>query len=82
MLISQSDEPASYEPVIDEELASALSLFMFDSLDGLDVDKLKKQRNRLAKAFHPDSTSESNDNEFMSKINNAYEVILRNLEGR
>ena len=55
---------------------------MFDSLDGLDVDKLKKQRNRLAKAFHPDSTSESNDNEFMSKINNAYEVILRNLEGR
>lgn len=82
VLISQSDEPASYEPVIDEELASALSLFMFDSLDGLDVDKLKKQRNRLAKAFHPDSTSESNDNEFMSKINNAYEVILRNLEGR
>ena len=53
---------------------------MFDSLDDVDLEKLKKQRNRLAKTFHQDSSEESIDDKFMVKINAAYEIIKKHLE--
>lgn len=65
---------------INDDLTQALNLFMFDSLDDVDLEKLKKQRNRLVKTFHPDSSEESIDDKFMVKINAAYEIIKKHLE--
>lgn len=65
---------------INDDLTQSLNLFMFDSLDDVDLEKLKKQRNRLAKTFHQDSSEESIDDKFMVKINAAYEIIKKHLE--
>lgn len=56
-----------------DEVQKALALFMFDSLDDVTEDNLKKQRNALIKAFHPDN-AESNE-AYSQKINSAYELL-------
>lgn len=56
------------------EVTEALNIFMFDSLDELTQDKLKEQRNRLIKAFHPDENGEI-DSKYAAKINNAFKIL-------
>ena len=56
-----------------DEVQKALALFMFDSLDDVTEDNLKKQRNALIKAFHPDN-NESNE-AYSQKINSAYDIL-------
>ncbi len=58
-----------------DEIEKALALFMFDSMADVTADNLKKQRNALIKAFHPDN-SESNE-AYSQKINAAYELLSR-----
>jgi transcription elongation factor Elf1 len=56
-----------------DELQKALALFMFDSMDDVTEENLKKQRNALIKAFHPDNNA---DNEaYSQKINAAYDLL-------
>lgn len=55
------------------EVEKALALFMFDSMDEVTEDALKKQRNALIKAFHPDN-AEANE-AYSQKINAAYELL-------
>ena len=55
------------------EVEKALALFMFDSMDDVTQDSLKKQRNALIKAFHPDN-DEQNDS-YSQKINAAYDLL-------
>ena len=55
------------------ELEKALALFMFDSMDEVTEDNLKKQRNALIKAFHPDNNV--NNQAYSQKINAAYELL-------
>ncbi|WP_036607569.1 hypothetical protein [Oribacterium sp. P6A1] len=56
------------------DLNKALALFMFDSLNEITEEKLKRQRNILIKAFHPDNAL--SDDEYSKKINNAYSILL------
>lgn len=60
-----------------DELAKSMALFMIDDMTGITEEKLKKQRNTLIKAFHPDN-SEVNDS-YSQKINAAYEVLKKNI---
>ena len=46
---------------------------MFDSIDDITQDSLKKQRNALIKAFHPDNAEENEA--YSQKINAAYELL-------
>ena len=62
-------------------LQRALNLFMYDSLDDISIDKLKAQRNKLIKTFHPDLGSDE-DNQFAQKINEAYEVLKQYLTAK
>ncbi|MGN0506146.1 MAG: hypothetical protein ACI4FZ_06265 [Lachnospiraceae bacterium] len=55
------------------EVEKALALFMFDSMEDVTQDALKKQRNALIKAFHPDN-AEANE-AYSQKINAAYELL-------
>ena len=55
------------------EIGKALALFMFDSRDEVTEASLKRQRNALIKAFHPDN-NESNE-AYSQKINSAYELL-------
>lgn len=55
------------------EVEKALALFMFDSMDEVTEDSLKKQRNALIKAFHPDN-DEQNES-YSQKINAAYDLL-------
>lgn len=71
-------EPESVSLNYNETLKSALTLFMFDSLEGVTEETLKAQRNRLIKAFHPDAGSDA-DTQFAQKINEAYEVLKQAL---
>ena len=65
---SASDENQDYD-----EIQKALALFMFDSMADVTEDNLKKQRNSLIKAFHPDG---GEDNEaYAQKINAAYDLL-------
>ncbi len=57
-----------------DEIQKALALFMFDSLDEVTEENLKKQRNALIKAFHPDN-NETNET-YSQKINSSYELLL------
>lgn len=56
-----------------DEVQKALALFMFDSIDEVTQDALKKQRNVLIKAFHPDN-NEANES-YSQKINAAYDLL-------
>ena len=56
------------------ELQQAMALFMIDRMEDLTLDRIRAQRNRLIKAFHPDKGS-SNDTAYAQKINNAYEFL-------
>lgn len=55
------------------EIEKALALFMFDSMDEVTTENLKKQRNALIKAFHPDK-NETNE-AYSQKINAAYDLL-------
>lgn len=46
---------------------------MFDSIDEVTKDSLKKQRNALNKAFHPDNDEQNEA--YSQKINAAYELL-------
>ncbi len=56
-----------------DEVQKALALFMFDSMEEVTEESLKKQRNSLIKAFHPDNNE--NNEAYSQKINAAYEVL-------
>lgn len=55
------------------EVEKALALFMFDSMDEVTQDSLKKQRNALIKAFHPDNAEQNEA--YSQKINAAYDLL-------
>lgn len=55
------------------EVEKALALFMFDSMDEVTQDSLKKQRNALIKAFHPDNAEQNEA--YSQKINAAYNLL-------
>lgn len=59
----------------DAQLQKALATFMFDSINDVTAEKLKAQRNRLIKSFHPDANSDE-DTKYAQKINEAYELLL------
>lgn len=63
---------------IPEAIRNSLALFMMDSLVGVTVIDLKKQRNKLLKAFHPDE-GESGP-QYAKKINSAYETLKECIE--
>lgn len=51
-------------------------------LDGeYTLEDVKKQRNRMLKAFHPDNDS-SIDSKYGEKINACYEVLLNEIKKR
>ncbi len=58
----------------DAQLQKALAMFMFDSINDVTAEKLKTQRNRLIKSFHPDANSDE-DTRYAQKINEAYELL-------
>lgn len=58
-----------------DEIQKALALFMFDSMADATPDNLKKQRNALIKAFHPDFGEDNAT--YAAKINNAYELLRK-----
>ena len=61
------------------EIEKALALFMFDSMSDVTEEALKKQRNALIKAFHPDN-NEANE-AYSQKINAAYELLRGVIRG-
>lgn len=67
-------ESTSTDAVLSDELQQAMALFMFDRIEDLTIDKIKMQRNRLIKAFHPDKGS-ADDTAYAQKINGAYDVL-------
>ncbi len=56
------------------DIQMALALFMFDSMEEVTIESLRKQRNTLIKAFHPDNAEENES--YSKKINAAYETLL------
>lgn len=56
-----------------DEIQKALALFMFDSMEEVTEDSLKRQRNTMIKAFHPDNNE--NNEAYSQKINTAYELL-------
>ena len=66
-------------PEVSVEVQKALALFMFDSLEDITAESLKKQRNRLIKSFHPDMGNED-DTKYAQKINEAYMLLLENIK--
>ena len=61
------------QPTGQLEIREALAVFLFDDINEVTLDKLKSQRNKLIKSFHPDGTNE--DEKYAQKINAAYELI-------
>ena len=61
------------------ELQQAIALFMFDDLEGITLDGLRAQRNKLIKAFHPDVAT-TDDTKYAQKINAAYELIKKAIQ--
>ncbi len=55
------------------ELEKAKALFMVD--DEIDTEEIKKVRNVLIKAFHPDNSSL--DSRYSEKINHAYSILIK-----
>lgn len=74
-----SCETPSYTSSSSSELQKAMALFMFDDLDNVTLEKVKMQRNRLIKTFHPDK-GDADDTSYAQRINNAYEALKSYLE--
>ena len=72
---SQEDQSAGATPSEMDDVQKALALFMFDNVDEITQDSLKKQRNALIKAFHPDN-NEANES-YSQKINTAYDLLSK-----
>ena len=66
-------ETMSDEQKENDEIKKALALFMFDNIEDVTEDSLKKQRNLLIKTFHPDN--EADGTKYAAKINTAYELL-------
>ena len=66
------------ESAMANDLQQAMALFMIDRVEDLTIEKIKAQRNRLIKAFHPDRGS-SDDTAYAQKINCAYETLQKYL---
>lgn len=66
------------ESTIANELQQAMALFMIDRMEDLTLERVRAQRNRLIKAFHPDKGS-SDDTAYAQKINYAYEILQKYL---
>lgn len=59
-----------------EKQKKAMATFMFDSMDGVTIEKLQKQRRILIKAFHPDLNGENSENiQYAQKINEAFDIL-------
>ena len=56
-----------------QEIREALAVFLFDDISEVTLEKLKTQRNKLIKSFHPDGTNENE--KYAQKINAAYELL-------
>ncbi len=65
---------ATNDAVLSGDLQQAMALFMIDRIEDLSLERIKVQRNRLIKAFHPDKGS-AEDTAYAQKINGAYEVL-------
>ena len=59
---------------IEEDMKKAMALFMVEDIDEISLEKVKVQRNRLMKTFHPDVATEE-DVKYAQTINKAYEVL-------
>ncbi|MBO4847065.1 MAG: J domain-containing protein [Lachnospiraceae bacterium] len=59
------------------ELTLSRALFMVD--EQYTLNEIKRQRNRLIKAFHPDSNKDIDATKYTEKINNAYKILKDNL---
>jgi hypothetical protein len=66
----QQSQAASYNI---DEVQKALALFMFDSMDDVTEENLRKQRNALNKAFYPDNNEQKET--YSQKINAAYDLL-------
>lgn len=62
---------------VDNELRKAMAAFMLE--DGFTERELKRQRNILLKAFHPDA-GETNESVYTEKILKYYDVLRKSLE--
>ncbi len=71
---TMSEENQSFD-----EVQKALALFMFESMADVTEDNLKKQRNALIKAFHPDAGE--NNEAYSQKINAAYDLLKSMIQG-
>jgi len=56
------------------ELQQAMILFMIDRIEDITIERIRQQRNRLIKTFHPDIGS-TQDTDYAQKINRAYEIL-------
>lgn len=74
----EDDSDGYSAPAVADELQQAMALFMLDGLEGVTLNEIKSQRNRLLKTFHPDKGS-ADDAKFAQKINNAYDVLKQYL---
>ncbi len=61
-------------------LQRAMALFMIDKPEDITTERIKRQRNRLIKTFHPDLCDEYDAAEYAQKINAAYEILMRYLK--
>lgn len=62
------------------DLQKAMIAFMLDDLN-ITQDELKKKRNKLVKSFHPDgSSNEEEDNKNTQKINYYYDILKKQLK--
>ena len=77
IIFSISSISSLYYFNIKSELEKAKTLFMVS--DNYSVEEIKKIRNRLIKSFHPDGNEF--DDEYAKKINNAYDVLIKNKKG-
>ena len=73
------EEITQYSPFTNgtpSDLQQAMTLFMIDRLEDLTLERIRMQRNRLIKAFHPDR-GDVLDDTYAQKINNAYEILIK-----
>lgn len=74
----EGDESIFTGDETDTSLREAMTLFMFDDLDKVTMEKLKQQRNRLMKVFHSDVSGDETTR-YAQRINEAFEVLKQYL---